>query len=330
MVARFSPSAVANAAKQASKKSVKRKSYQRAAKEALDSDTVDIAVALQSSGYDKMISRLTKAADRAIAGETVVQVVEHLHGNLARAGLQFTNGDLSACLRKALQLSTSRGGGKFRATAAAQFGVLRRHNIRQGYKHAFGGELRERVVQHLPIVRQRVDALCAQARATAPGKGQKIIDTAHIGEVRLPNASKTGNKPREGLLGPDRLIGFIKRDKAATAKGIAGTLHVTAVIEVKAMSGGLAGLDQLQKFIARASQNVLEIGGKTYRISFDENTLKRLLVLPETAKDMKAIRAFAKDQGIEVVPYAKNIERAINSESEKAVGSLLQLDKALR
>lgn len=303
-----------------------------AAAKALEEAVPDLARVLDRTGYNRLINRLVDASDRLIAGDGAIQAISDLSDDLARAGLRLTENDLSRCLERSLRLRTAGGGAKFSATAAGKQGAKRARQTAQGYESAFSGELRERVVQHLPAVRLLTDRLREQARVAAKAaqvKGGRLIDTAFVGDVRLATVSASGKAPLPNALGPDRMIGFVVRDSASLAEGYAGTLHVTAIIEIKAVTGALGGVNQTQKFIARAAHGEVTIGNQTYRLVY-EKKVSRTVILPETAIDRTLTRSFAKANDINLLPYPTAIETLITTQSQLAVAKLMMLDQLLR
>jgi hypothetical protein len=237
---------------------------------------------------------------------------------MASAGIRVTTLDLSRCLEKMLQLQTARGGMKFSALSAAIGAAARLKKSRQSYINAFSGELRERAVQHMPSVRILADILVNDAKKKAKAAKGK----------RMPTTPASGRAPSPNALGPDRMFGFL--DRSTKGDGFAGTFHVTAIIEVKARTGALDGVQQFVKFDARAPHGTITIGKKTYKIEFDEKQVQTILILPEDAIDRAKTIAEAKKLKINILPYPAKIEDMITEQSKDAVDRMLNLNRHLK
>jgi hypothetical protein len=302
-----------------------------AAQKALKATEPDFAAVVRNSNFEELVSRLFKVVDKNIVGQAALQSLVELEIALASAGLRVTKLDLSRCLEKMLQLQTARGGMNFSTLSAAIGAASRLKKSRQAYINAFSGELRERVVQHMLSVRILADVLVNEAKKRAKASGGKrvtVIDSAAVGDVRMPTTPASGRKPSPNALGPDRMFGFLVRD-AKTTGGFAGTFHVTAIIEVKARTGALDGLQQFVKFDTRAPHGTITIDGKVYRIEIDDKKLQRILILPEDAIDRAKTIAEAKKDKINVLPYPAKIEDMITKQSTDAVDSMLNLKRRL-
>lgn len=303
-----------------------------AAQKALQAAEPDFGAIVRNAKFEELVNRLFRTADQNILRQAGLQPLVDLHDQLLQAGLRLTKIDLSRCLEKMLRLQTSRGGLNFAALSAAKGTFTRLKRSRQAYINAFSGEFRERVVQHLPSVRMLADVLVKEAKKKAKATGGKrvtVIDTGSVGDVRMPTNPSSGSVPTLNALGPDRMFGFLVRD-AKVQKGYAGTFHVTAIIEVKARSGALDGLDQTQKFIARASHGEVSIDGKLYRIVLDEKQIHQTVILPEDAIEKARTIAFAKKHGINVLTYPAKVEDMITKLSQETVDKMLILKQLLQ
>jgi hypothetical protein len=302
-----------------------------AAKKALKAAEPDFEAVVSNSNFEVLVGRLFKAVDPNAVGQAALQSLIELEITMASAGIRVTTLDLSRCLEKMLQLQTARGGMKFSALSAAIGAAARLKKSRQSYINAFSGELRERAVQHMPSVRILADILVNDAKKkakAAKGKRMTVIDSATVGDVRMPTTPASGRAPSPNALGPDRMFGFL--DRSTKGDGFAGTFHVTAIIEVKARTGALDGVQQFVKFDARAPHGTITIGKKTYKIEFDEKQVQTILILPEDAIDRAKTIAEAKKLKINILPYPAKIEDMITEQSKDAVDRMLNLNRHLK
>lgn len=298
---------------------------------ALQDELPELDDILGNSAFDQLMTQIVKSTDRMIVGEELASVLMQLQHGLTEAGLRLTTKDYARCLDKILQLRTKDGGLKFRAVVDGKGGPLRAEKARQGYVSAVAGELRERKMLHLAPTRELAIALRAEAKQVAKSiEGGSLFDSALHGDVRMPSAAIDGGRPVANKLATDRLIGVLTHDKAAQKLGFAGTIHVTAAIEVKAITGGLQGVAQLQNLFVRASHGQVTVNGKTYRIVLDDKRLRRVLILPETAQDSKLLLSEAERLKVEVMPYPAWVEAVIQEQADFIVEALIKHDRLLR
>lgn len=302
------------------------------AQKALKAAEPDLAAVVRDTNIETLVGRLIKSVNKDIVGQSALQALVELEINLEKSGLRMTTLDLSRCYEKMLQSQTGSGGLKFSALSAGLGTAAQRTISRQSYINFFSGELRERVVQHLPSVRILADTLTEDAKLRAKAAGIKrpdVIDSGMIGDVRMPTAPSSGRAPSSNALGPDRMFGFLVHDKKKSA-GFAGTFYVTAIIEVKAKTGALDGLKQFGKFEIRALHGAITIDGKLYHIELDTKPVQRILIVPEDAINREETIAEAIKGKINVLPYPAETEKLVTQLAEQAVDNMLSLSRNLR